>query len=323
MNIHTHISNNKHTHTCIEAHTSEALPLSGAFSYNSKWEKCKADTRSVLNGGWKSCVVKKTDEVEMWTQALCLFLSAINRLKEGMDSQHLCLPSPPPVPVLSVFLESAFANVSLSPLHLCPLLKADRGTYAQKADNSPLGTGGTGKQTALLCVSPLEFTATASLLKRSTFIMRWRLESALYLILTRPPFSPRVVHHIHWSLADWQEYQHDSRDSNSQLSTTLTFGRGGACILSFCYYLELCVYGAHSLQSHLKHQRHSKACKQSSGCKSCLMMITQGLGLLLTHSKCRIGQERTGQSASVEVEVLQCSLKPHQLAIIPAVRLKN
>lgn len=207
-----------------------------------------------------------------------------------MDSQHLCLPSPPPVPVLSVFLESAFAPVSLSPLHLCPLLKADRGTYAQKADNSPLGTSGTGKQTALLCVSPLEFTATASLLKRSTFIMRWRLESALYLILTRLPFSPRVVHHIHWSLADWQEYQHDSRDSNSQLSTTLTLGGGGTCILSFCYYLERCVYGAHSLQSHLKHQLHSKACKQSCGCKSCLMMITQGLGLLSTQCKCRIVQ---------------------------------
>lgn len=198
-----------------------------------------------------------------------------------MDSRHLCLPSLTLVPVLSVFLESAFAHVSLSPLHLCPQTRRHK-----RQTISPLGTSGTGKQTSLLCVSPLEFTATASLLKTQPFfIMSWRLESALYLILTRLPFSPRVVHHIHWSLVGWQEYQHNSRDSNSQLYTTLTLE--DVCILSCCYYLELCVYGAQSLQSHLKHRLRSMSCKQSRGCKSCLM-ITQGLQS--TYCKYKIGQ---------------------------------
>lgn len=44
------------------------------------------------------------------------FLSAINRLKKkkekGMDSQHLWLQSPPPVPALSVFLENTFAHIT-------------------------------------------------------------------------------------------------------------------------------------------------------------------------------------------------------------------
>lgn len=47
--------------------------LLGIFSCNSKLEECKADAHSVLNQGWKSCIVKKTDEVEIWTQALCCF----------------------------------------------------------------------------------------------------------------------------------------------------------------------------------------------------------------------------------------------------------
>lgn len=47
--------------------------LLGPFSSNSKLEECKADTHSVLNEGWKSCIVKKTHEVKVWTQALCCF----------------------------------------------------------------------------------------------------------------------------------------------------------------------------------------------------------------------------------------------------------
>ncbi len=74
MNTYTHIRSYVHAHTnkntCVDGHTFDALPLLGVFSCNSKLEKCKADTRSVLNEGWKSCIVKKTDEVEMWTQAL-------------------------------------------------------------------------------------------------------------------------------------------------------------------------------------------------------------------------------------------------------------
>lgn len=136
---HTHISHyvHAHTNTCMDAHTFDALPLLCVFRCNSKLEKCKADTRSVLNEGWKSCIVKKTDEVEMWTQALCLFLSAINRLKEGMDSQHLCLRLHHSVPVLSVFLESAFARVSLSPLHLCPPQRADAHAHMHKRQTIP------------------------------------------------------------------------------------------------------------------------------------------------------------------------------------------
>lgn len=167
-----------------------------------------------------------------------------------MDSPHLCLPSHfTSHHVLSVFIESAFAHISLSLLYLCLLLKADTQAHVHK-DNSQPGTCGTGKKAALLCAGPLELTAMASLLKCSTFIMSWRLESALYLILTRLPFSPWVVYHIHCSLADWQDYRHNSISGNSQLITTPTLVE--VCILPLCCCLEPHVYGACSLQSHFK-----------------------------------------------------------------------
>lgn len=50
---------------------------------------------------------------------------------------------------------------------------------------------GAGEQTAPLCVSTLEFTTTGSLLKRSTFTMRRRLESALHPIRSLLPCSRR------------------------------------------------------------------------------------------------------------------------------------
>lgn len=152
--------------------------------------------------------------------------------------------------------------------------------------------------------------------------MSWRLESALYLILTHLPFSPRVVRHIHWSLTDWQEYQHNCRRSNSQFYTTLSLE--DVCILSYCYYLELRVYGACSLQSHLKHQLHSLTSKQACGCKSC-QMITQALVLQSTRSKNKIGHwKHWSASESLRKRRYHThTLKPHQLAIISAVHLKN
>lgn len=147
--------------------------------------------------------------------------------------------------------------------------------------------------------------------------MRWRLESALYLVLTRLPFSPRVVHHIHWSLVDWQEYQQNSRNSDSQLYTTPTLEY--VCILSCCHDLELCVYRAHSLQSHLKHQLHSKACKQACGCKSS-QPISQEMELQSTQSKHKTGHWNRW---SVREQEGKAAMKLHWRAIISSARLKN
>lgn len=101
-----------------------------------------------------------------------------------MGSQNVCLG----------LHHSSLCCLFLSPsvyhfFIFAPSLKADAQAHMQR---SPLGTGGTGKQTALLCVGLLEFTVTASLFKHWTFIMSWRLESALYLILTPLPFSPSL-----------------------------------------------------------------------------------------------------------------------------------
>lgn len=70
-------------------------------------------------------------------------------------------------------------------------------------------------------------------------------------------------------------------------STLLQLWRTHA-FLSCCYFLELRVYGAQSLQSHLKHQLHLLACKQVCACKSCLM-VAQGLGLQSMHRKHKVG----------------------------------
>lgn len=67
-----------------------------------------------------------------------------------------------------------------------PLKQTHRHT-STKAGNSPLGTSGTGKQTALLSVSPFEFSVTASLLKRSTFYYEVEIRISIISSTNPPP----------------------------------------------------------------------------------------------------------------------------------------
>lgn len=133
------------------------------------------------------CVVKKTNEVEMWTQALSVFI-CYKQTRKREWVPNICASVSSTHPCAVCLLRKCFCSCQSITFASLPSPKKETHRHTcTKADNSPLGTSGTGKQTAPLCVSPLEFTATDSLLKRSTFIMSWRLESALYLILTRLP----------------------------------------------------------------------------------------------------------------------------------------
>lgn len=193
-------------------------------------------------------------------------------MEEGMESQHLCLR----LHCLSLccLLRKCFLlTFSLSPLP-CP---KSRHTYAhtdKKADNTSLWSSGTRKQQLCSMLSHSN-SKHQPVLKQNTalFIMSWIL--ALHLIYYLPLLSAGGTAHV----MSWL----------TRLSTKLQQPvLEDVCIPSFCYYLELCVYGACSLQIHLKHQQHSLASKQACGCKSCLM-ITQGLVLQVSKLKYTIG----------------------------------
>lgn len=115
------------------------------------------------------------------------FLSALNRLKNGRR-----FPASASLPTAGRFaihlLESPPVqfNLIFYFFFTLPLKQTHRHT-STKAGNSPLGTRGTGKQTALLSVSPFEFSVTASLLKRSTFYYEVEIRISIISSTNPPP----------------------------------------------------------------------------------------------------------------------------------------
>lgn len=121
-------------------------------------------------------------EVEMWTQALCLFLflSAVDRLEEWMDAlclhfhySSLCCPSSRKW--LSKFQPSTFAS----------LPSPESGHTGTKSRQFPTWGPVAQESKQLSSVSAHYNSQRQPVLKCSSFIMSWRLESASYLTPTR------------------------------------------------------------------------------------------------------------------------------------------
>lgn len=119
------------------------------------------------------------------------FLSAINRLEEEIDTQHLCLC----LQRSSLCFMSSRKSFSYFSLFTCVSLSSPksrytlshRGTHAKVQTIPHLAPRVTQESKQLRSVlAPLKFTVRSSLLKCYTFIISCRLESALYLN-TKPP----------------------------------------------------------------------------------------------------------------------------------------
>lgn len=227
----------------------------------------------------------------------------VNRLKKGNGFPTSVSPVSTTCP--SVFLESVFAHISLSLLHLLPLLKPDIQAHLHKCRQFPTWDQQHRKANSSAQCQPIIIYNDSQSFKTQRFYEELEIRASIISNTNLPPLLSTGGTPL------FTEAQPPDKDINTKagaatatIYTKLTLG--GLCILSRCYYLELSVYGAFRLQSHLKNLQHSMVYKQDCGCKSCLMIWDWDFSQLTP--KARQDTESIGQAVSTNGEdVLHCT----------------